>query len=391
MSKAQRNLYTAAVLISMMFMAAMGSIRGSLLTNMIDHYGLSDAQQGMPASVVNLGCMCALVFAFFLMGRIKKPLLLLISAAATMLLLIPQGMLPAYGLFIAFNFIFGLSNGIMDTLQSACMADVRRGEKSGMWMNILHASYGIAAMLAPLIFSAMLRHGVAWNRIYFIMAAAGMVFMLYFAPVSVRQARLADKGEKMTLSLKVIKEYFSDRTLVTVTLCMLFFGLFFGSTNTWLMHFVNKSYTGQLGDKALAAAFLGVTCGRLVWPFTGIKPRRFLKIAGAAVWAIWTVSLFTKSGIAVCVFSFVAMFFSGPVIPYCADIGCSTVKGDSMMASTMLFLMMYIGQSLSSIFVGAFERGWSLSAGMELCYIFALLCSVTAIIGFRDKKGGEKA
>jgi len=62
-----RRSHAGALLASMVMMSALFAIQGSLLTNIIDHFRLSDSAQGLASSATFVGGVVALVASFLLM------------------------------------------------------------------------------------------------------------------------------------------------------------------------------------------------------------------------------------------------------------------------------------------------------------------------------------
>ncbi len=384
MKDRQKGLYTGVLFGAIVFMSSAHALRASLLTSMIDYYGLSRFQQGLPSAVASIGSMCAMLLSFTLMGRIKKPTLLLIAAGLSTLFLFPQSLLPGYVLFIALNLLFGVSLGIMDTLLSSSMADLHTGRHAMMMMSLLHACYGIGGIVSPMAYGAILGSGAPWNTVYLATMGFGVLLLVYMTPVSIRQSALpasAQIQKEGLLSREALAAFFRNRELVALTGFALFFGLFLGGINTWIIRFVNLTYSQKLGDLTLSLVYLGITAGRLVTPLTGIAQMAYLKLMGFVAWAILTVALLIGSGIATVVLICLAFFLSGSMLPFALNAACQLNRRNTMLASTMLFLALYIGQAICAPLIGAVEARAGLPVAMEICYLFAALSSASALVG----------
>lgn len=384
MTATQKRLYTAALLGAILFMAFAHALRASLLTSMIDHYGLLSTQQGLPSGVVSAGSMLAMFLSFTLMGRIRKPTLLLIAAGFSTFLLFPQSLLPGFGIFIALNLIFGVALGLMDTLLSSSMADLHTGKRAVTMMSVLHACYGIGGIISPIAYGALLRAGVSWSGVYLAAMGLGVALLVYMTPVSLRQSKLpasreAEGAGRITLS--GVLEFFKNRKLASLTALALFYGLFLGGVNTWVIRFVNITYSEKLGDLTFSLVFLGITAGRLVTPLTGIGQVTYLKIAGFAAWAILSAALLIGSGPITVALICLAFFISGSVLPYALNAACQQNRKNTLLASTLLFLALYVGQTVCAPLIGAIEARAGLPMAMEICYLFAAVASACALIG----------
>ncbi len=390
MTDKQKRLYTGVLFGAIIFMSSSHALRASLLTSMIDHYSLSSSQQGLPSAVASLGSMLAMLLAFPLMGRVRKPTLLLVAAGLSTLLLFPQYLLPGYGAFIALNLLFGIALGVMDTLLSSSMADLHTGQRSVVMMSILHACYGVGGIVSPMVYGAILKSGAPWNTVYLSTMALGVLLLIYMAPVSVRQSALpasVDIQASGLITRAGLAEFFRNRRLAALTAFALTFGLFFGGVNTWIIRFVNVTYSERLGDLTLSLVYLGVTAGRLATPLTGIGQMTYLKLMGFAAWALLSAALLIGSGPATVALICLAFFLSGSMLPFALNAACQLNRRNTMLASTILFFAMYVGQAISAPLIGAIEARAGLPLAMEICYLFAAVSSACVLIGDGRKHG----
>ena len=165
----------------------------------------------------------------------------------------------------------------------------------------------------------------------------------------------ADIAASGKITRSGIRAYFTNRTLASITALAFFFGLFFGGVNTWIIWFVQKTYDPKLGDITLSLVYLGVTAGRLLTPLTGIRPMPYLKTTGFIAWALLSVALITGSGVATAALTCVAFLLSGSMLPFAINEACARNRENTMLASTIFFLALYVGQAVSAPLIGAIE------------------------------------
>ncbi|MBQ4089598.1 MAG: MFS transporter [Clostridia bacterium] len=388
MSNRQRWLYTAAILIMMMFLAAVHQLRPAQLSDMIGFYQLTDSQQGLPASVYSVGLMLAMLLAIMLTGRIRKPLLLLIAFIAGALTLLPQYFMPAYGVFLGLNVLMGIALGLLDSLVSANMADLHTGRRGAIMMSMLHASYGIGGMVAPVAYSGLMSSGVAWNMLFIIAAAAGAVLLVYVGPVSLRQTALTQEqtGEGAKFSAGMLKEFFTDRTMLTFVVMMFCFAMFFNGSNNWLIRFVEVEYESKISGTVLSMVFVGLTAGRLLLPLLPIGTELFLKVSGFAYAVVMFGALLIGNDIAMAVCCCIGSCIAGPIIPFAMSLACGRMQDNTLFASTMLNLALAVGQIVVAPIMGAFEGAFGIGSAMAFAYAFAAIGSIIAVVGLSQKR-----
>jgi hypothetical protein len=81
-------MLTAALLMGMMFLAAIFTLQGALLTSLITHYSVAESVQGFASSAASIGGVVALISSFFLIGKLSKLLLLRLSVATCAVFLV---------------------------------------------------------------------------------------------------------------------------------------------------------------------------------------------------------------------------------------------------------------------------------------------------------------
>lgn len=389
MSNRQKWMYTVGILVSMVFLAMSHQLRPSQLTDVIGFYGLTASQQGVPAALATMGSMTSMFIAIALNGRVRKQYMLITAIAASVLLLLPQYFCPAYIAFLAVNYLHGIALGVIDTLVSACMAEVHTGKRAALMMSLLHASYGVGGILAPTLYGKLLASGVVWNRLFLVLMGIGIAFLLYIAPVSLRQTRLtpvSGKAEGAKLSMAALKEYFSDPILAAFTGLMFCFGLSFNGMTSWMVRFVDVNYASTLGAFTLSMVFVGILIGRVVTPLLPIPEKGFLKVAGAGYFVFMMLPIFIGSDKATAICACIACILAGPIIPYAMSIACRRMLSNTLMVTTIMNLALYVGQTIATPVMGGIESFAGLEMSMAFSHIFGLGCTVFAIIGLRSRK-----
>ena len=389
MSQARKGWYTALLLATIVLMAAAGTLIASALTSLGEDYGLTEFQKGLPATLCSLGSIGALLLAFLLMRWMKKPWILFLSIGMVVGLTALCFFKPTFGLFLTLYALFGLGIGLMDNLCSSSMADVQTGPRAPVMMNLLHACYGIGSMVFPLIFSALMGQGMHWNGLYLVIAGAGALVLIFALVLTPGQASLPmyesmrDKGR---IDWGDLKSFFRNSTLRTCVLVIFAVGFFFSGISRMVVDVVDTGYGSGTGSWALSLFFLGVTGGRLLTPLLKIQPLNNLKCSGFAAFLLLMISLFIPNKILLWVVFTLCGFLSGPVIPFSISLACGEMQENTLLASTILFLSLYIGQAIATLLMSAVNGAFGYQSALGVCYLAAMLYSLFALLGFRKKQ-----
>lgn len=375
MSQANRRLVAAFLLLSIAFLSAIFAVQGALLNAMIEAYGLKDSNQGAANAAAFAGGLVALVTAFFLQGRRRKRALLRASIALCAVALALLWLAPGYGLYCAVWFAEGFGLAMMDTLLSACMADLYSGEAATRMLCVLHTAFGVASVLTPMGYQALLTGGMPWKRVYLVIAAGGAALLAVSA--AVRMLRRIPDDERLSaraVSLRDIAGGIRAGRLSMLVAAMLFHGVFLSGLNTWSNRYAD-ALAGQFAIPAQSCFFFGIMLSRLLMPALPLKAERYVRFGGLLGGAALGVGLCLPGGLALRVALALAGLLAGALIPCVISLGCDRLHENTLLVTTAMMLALYAGQAASSPIIAALESAVGLRAGMALCAACMALCS----------------
>lgn len=79
-----------------------------------------------------------------------------------------------------FIFLIGLGLGMLELGGSNMISGIHDTKKTGYYLNLLNAFYGVGAVLTPVAAGAMLDSGLSWRKVYRISLAVIIPVLLYF-------------------------------------------------------------------------------------------------------------------------------------------------------------------------------------------------------------------
>lgn len=166
-----------AVYLAFLNSGMMSILQGSILPYLREEYGLSYTQSGFMLSAHQIGNLCAVLLAGvlpFLIGR-KKSALLLGSGIVIGLMLVTLTGNPVL-LVVAYAFT-GISRGTMSNVCNSTVSTVVGNRVAGS--NLLHASFAVGALLAPLLLLLGSHVPAGWRVApYTVSALAIIVFVI---------------------------------------------------------------------------------------------------------------------------------------------------------------------------------------------------------------------
>ncbi len=376
MSDANRRSIALFLLLSIAFMSAVFAVQGALLNAMIDAYALDASNQGSANAAAFAGGIVALLTAFFLQGRVRKRALLRASIGLCAAGLVMLWLAPGYLVFCAVWFVVGYALAMMDTVLSACMADLYTGEAATRMLCVLHTFFGLASVLTPIGFQALLAGGMPWKRIYLVIAVSGALLLL--AGTLVRIARRIPDPEVLNaraVSLGDIAGGIRAGHLALLVIAMLFHGVFLSGLNTWINRYAD-ALSGCLALPAQSCLFLGIMLSRLLMPLLPIKTGRYVQFGGLLGAVALGIGLCLTSGVALRVALVLAGLLAGALIPCVLSLGCDRLRENTLLVTTAMMLALYAGQAVSSPIIARLEAAFGLRWGIALCAVCMALCSV---------------
>ena len=390
MKSADRRMVAVFLLFGIAFLSAIFAVQGALLNSMIDAYGLRASNQGAANAAAFAGGIAALLTAFFLQGRRRKRALLKASTAlcagATALLWLA----PNYAIFCVVWFVVGFALAMMDTLLSSCMADLYTGESGTRMLCVLHTTFGLASVLTPMGYQAMLSAGIPWKRVYLLLAVCGAALLAVAAAVqALRRIPDPEVLSASAVSLGDIAGGIRTGRLAWFVLAMLFHGVFLSGLNTWINRYA-LSLQGGGTIPAQSFVFLGIMLSRLLFPLLPVKTERYVQFGGLLGCAALSAGLCSSNGLVMRVSLLGAGLLVGALIPCIISLGCDRLRENTLLPTTAVMLSMYAGQAISSPIIASLESAFSLRAGIALCAVCMALCSACCVLDARSVKGSPQ-
>ena len=238
---------------------------GVLLPSILETFDLT------PATVTFLfvsqitGYVLAAFSSSLISSRLGLAPMLLIAAVALATALATYGLAPTWFIMVAVGTLLGLGIGLIDAGINTYMVSDQREAK---WIGLLHAFYGIGALLGPAIGTTLLMLGLNWRQIYLVMASivallivgVAWIIITHYPPMMVRT------GASTTSAL-------ADLRLALKTPIVLVTGLFLlvnvgteASLGNWAytVQHISREIPATTAGYSISILWLGFTIGRVM-------------------------------------------------------------------------------------------------------------------------------
>lgn len=237
---------------------------GVLLPSILTAYNLTPATVTLLFLSQVSGYMVAAISSSLLTSRIGLARMLLMASMTLTSALIIYAIAPRWHIMVAAGTLLGLGIGLIDAGINTYIAN----QRNASLMGVLHAFYGIGALLGPALATTLLAFGIDWRRIYlYIGAIVGItVIGMFWAVVSnykpmTKRVVAQDTDAKANLKLALR----TPTVLVAGMLLLVYVGTE-ASLGNWAysVQSLSRGTPEVIAGYSVTAYWLGLTIGRLV-------------------------------------------------------------------------------------------------------------------------------
>jgi fucose permease len=364
-----------------------GLLVPSLIRSIETGFGQDDAGIGIVYLAYSIAYAIGSVIGGQLMERIGRRRVLVTAAALHGIGIAGYGLAPSWPLFLLSTIPAGLGAGCLDGGSNGLVLDVYR-EGRGRAMNLLHVSFSVGALLAPLVIGRAVDAGVAWQMVMLVSAVPLAALAIAYASVPMPSGRRAPPGP-MAPALTAGRLLSGPLILLGVAIAT-YVAAEIGVSN-WLVRYLEPAPLAT-ATLALSLMWAGATVGRLL--SSAISDRfdhlRFTIVCivamglaiGAAVAAPslpLSIALFTLAGVA-----------SGPVFPMIIALGGERYPERSAAVGGSLVGFAVVGSTIYPPAIGFLSVTVGLPIAMAGNAVLCLL-GAGALIAFgrsRDRATG---
>ena len=384
---------TTAILFSTFAYGMVNSITSVLINDIVDAFQLTGAAQGLITSMLNVGLMLALLAAPLLQGRIRKLSMLLLAGLLQVLGLSVCGATPSFALFVTFVVVTGVGSGWLDSYVNSCMVDVHPDD-GPHYLGLLHGTFGIASLLAPLAAQWLMGGGAAWRGVHFAFAGCMLLAMLIVAWVrrSTRGSIVMTNTQEQRLSLRQVGGYLREGKNLLLLACSALTTMVQTGLVCWIARYMLLAYDEPaLGATCLTIYWVAATVNRFLAPRIHARPL-VLVLWGALFSGLFLgAGIWSGSVVAMCVAVGLTGLTSGHFVPMlvleCAD----GHRGNTTLTTSMMIFVSAIARVVVPLLMAAVSDAVSVAAGMSVPAVAALASVLFCVLTLRTGGGKRQA
>jgi MFS transporter, FHS family, glucose/mannose:H+ symporter len=313
-------------------------------------------------------------------GRLIRVLgarVVLPSAAFLMAVgLLAQGFTGAWLVFALAGIVVSIGASTADVGINALVLDLFPHSR-GRALNLLHVSYGVGALCAPLFIAVLVDAGVPWpwiltgTGVAVLVAAAGLAATVPAEPVRIESAH--DRGDAAPGTRRL------PRFLLVMAVAVSCYVAAEAGVSDWLVRYLH-ALPLTLASTALTLFWGGIAVGRLIFARIGnrVEPQvtaSVLAMAGAVLLAV--AVLVPISPVSPILFGAVGLAF-GPIFPLMVAAAGGRMPGRSATVTGTLIFAAVVGAVIYPPAVGFMSVTVGLQVAMAGAAILAFASGIAA-------------
>lgn len=350
---------------------------------------LSDAQLGFLASSFMIVYMCFAPFVGYFGDRIRRPLIIGVSAFFWSLSTVFSGLVRSYGQLIFTRSAVGVGEAGYGTVSPSYLAEWFPVEKRARVMAIYALAIPAGSAVGYLLGGALGQH-FGWRNAFYIVAAPGMLLGLgaLFLRETPEKTRRCEH-----ISFSGYRALFKNRTYLLICLSQSIGTFSIGGLAAWMPSYFVRTFDMSVaragflfGAVTVAAGLAGSFAGGWAADWLHKRTRRAYFVVGYLSFflsipfgfgAVLTSNL--NLALALVFFSeFFIFAYSGPY--HAAIVETVPVSMRSMAFALNIFIIHALGDAVSPYLLGVVSDASGLPAAIFLAMSYLLLGGVTSIL-----------
>lgn len=210
-------------------------------------YGWSGVQKGNVLSISAVGFIFAAVLGGYLSEFFGKKQLMIFGFVFSFVGNLVFGYIPElkivnpFYFFLAFNFLKGAGNGVLEGLTNALVIHLNP-DKSSLYLNLAHAFFALGALIAPLL-GGWLITVWGWQSIFYLNAAMSAALFAALLPQRCPTFRSEER-----INLKALVYLVKSKIFLLINICIAFYIAAEAGIIAWLVEYLRVNPAFQLSQ-----------------------------------------------------------------------------------------------------------------------------------------------
>jgi len=370
-----KKKWTLATFLYLGLGAVVLQLRGALLLNFQNTFGVSESLLGLVAPAGTLGFTAIALITGMIAGRIRIRRLIQIGALLTAITTFLIGLSPAYYLFLTAILLRGMASGIPGGLTRPMLGHLYP-ENRGRIFNIHEAVWAVGAACGPLFATLILQFG-SWRLAYYSIGIAFLPVFFLLGKTSTFHADIREQPLTRSQLLLIVK----DPVIIAVGV-MLFLNVGVeGGFFTWIPYYLSQSLPQSVANFALTGFIGAYVPGRLLNSYLTNKfpTTTLILIATITISLLIAVAFFFTGGYGQIAVIVSIGFFISTIFPNLFSLAANVYPEHSGPINGLMMTFDPLGFSILPAVMGIIANTYGIGLSMRLLIVPVIMVIITLL------------
>jgi len=370
-----KKKWTLATFLYLGLGAVVIQLRGALLLNFQNTFGVSESLLGLVAPAGTLGFTAIALTTGMIAGRIRIRRLIQIGALLTAITTFLIGLSPAYYLFLTAILLRGMASGIPGGLTRPMLGHLYP-ENRGRIFNIHEAVWAVGAACGPLFATLILQFG-SWRLAYYSIGIAFLPVFFLLGKTSTFHADIREQPLTRSQLLLIVK----DPVIIAVGV-MLFLNVGVeGGFFTWIPYYLSQSLPQSVANFALTGFIGAYVPGRLLNSYLTNKfpTTTLILIATITISLLIAVAFFFTGGYGQIAVIVSIGFFISTIFPNLFSLAANVYPEHSGPINGLMMTFDPLGFSILPAVMGIIANTYGIGLSMRLLIVPVIMVIITLL------------
>jgi fucose permease len=363
------------------------TIIGPLIPIFIKQYLISISESGLILLLQGIGGFLSLIAGLVFADTIKKSLLIKIVFSIYGVSLLLIAIAPPYIILLILFFFVGASSRMLDSTLNAYISDIHT-KKRGFFQNLLHASFGIGAILGSILPNIFLSKQLKWNIIFLVLGIFCIILFLVF--ILVQRIVILHDRVSLTISIGSIFNFLKNKNIIILCIISFLYAGLSSASSSWLPTLMNQKLQTSifLSTIPVTLLWIGITGGRIINSTLSLKFNiKFLLLFSNLLGGMILISTILINKVVGYIIGFALVGFSiSAILPLSISEGCNWYPSNTASVSALIILSLNAGIMIIPWVIGIITDKIGFWFSMSFLAALPLLISLFTAFLPNDRK-----
>ncbi|MBS3812999.1 MFS transporter [Candidatus Bipolaricaulota bacterium] len=366
-----REKWTISAFLYLGLGAVVTQLRGALLPNFQEAFGVSESLLGLVSPAGTIGFTVVALTSGMIAGRVNIRRAIQVGALLTAITTFAIGLTPGYFLFLSAILLRGMAGGIPGGLTRPVLGHLYPDNR-GQIFNLHEAVWAFGAACGPLLANLILRFA-DWRAAYYV---AGAAFVPIFF-LLMKNSGFSEEIKEKPITRKQLMELLKSPVVLGVGLALFLNVGVEGGFFTWLPYYLSQSLPQSVANLALTGFIGAYVPGRLLNSYLTrkFKLTNLILFSSSITGGLLVTAFFLVGGYRQILVIVAVGFFISTIFPNLFSLAANAFPEHSGPVNGLIMTFDPLGISTVPVFMGIIAESFGIQLAMR-----ALVVPITGVI-----------